>query len=81
MALRASKKKALEKGEYLQGSNASPIDGGAPLREEKREVTNHLRGKTSHMCHKFKSSEFLVIESTIAYNSICPVQISLTFPP
>ena len=36
-------KKALEKGEYLQGSNADRQNGLAPLREEKREVTNHLQ--------------------------------------
>jgi hypothetical protein len=36
-------KKALEKGEYLQGSNAlSCLYDTAPLREEKREVMNHL---------------------------------------
>jgi hypothetical protein len=40
---KCGQKKTLEKGEDLQGSNAlSLMPRKAPLREEKREVTNHL---------------------------------------
>lgn len=48
-------KKALEKGEDLQGSNALPLKNGpAPLREEKREVYEHLHALIERPLKSFK---------------------------
>lgn len=51
----ARNKKALEKGEDLQGSNALPLKNGmAPLREEKREVNEHLQALMGLLIKSFK---------------------------
>ena len=51
-------KKALEKGEYLQGNNAiSRLCDLAPLREEKREV---LDAPVDMRCNPAKSFKFLL---------------------
>lgn len=60
--IKARNKKALEKGEDLQGSNALPLrNGSAPLREEKREVYAHLHALIERSLKSFKqfASPFL----------------------
>jgi hypothetical protein len=53
-------KKTLEKGEYLQGSNAfSSRNDRAPLREEKREVSDHLQAQIDWNEKSFK--HFLIL--------------------
>jgi hypothetical protein len=47
-------KKTLEKGEYLQGSNAYRQERKAPLREEKREVLDAPVGMRCIFLKSFK---------------------------